>query len=172
MLFNLLHGYFYSSTFRHTSLSSNKSFPPVVSDSIVSHDTPATFCLGRIYWRFLALSLGFSVTRRVWSFLYSWIFPCLYVSLALSSRYVAIILALSYFSLLYYFFLVCYWCMSAETSRAVHQRLSVIMDIFTLYLVWSWFLNHLFWLLYCWGVGRVGQVLLLSRIGICSYEAI
>ena len=37
--------------------------------SIVIHETPAPFFLGSRNCRRLALSLGFSVVRRVWSFL-------------------------------------------------------------------------------------------------------
>ena len=52
--------------------------------SVVSRDTPATFCLGRINWRRLAPSLDFSVVKRVWSFLSYWELPSWAASIAIS----------------------------------------------------------------------------------------
>ena len=60
-----------SSTFCSTSLSI--VVPSLLAElvSIVSRETPAPFLIGRRNWRRLALSLDFSVVRRVCIFLYS-----------------------------------------------------------------------------------------------------
>ena len=85
---------FSNTTFYSTSLSSIVSCLFVVLTSIVSRDTPATFCFVRIKWRRLDHYFAFLVLRRVFSFIYSWVFPCWAAFLDLVPSQVALIMPL------------------------------------------------------------------------------
>ena len=107
---------------------------------IISLDMTAPLCLGQRIWRRLSCYLFFPVSRSLCIFLTSWSFPTLEISLALSYRYISLILALFIWALNIYSFSFIFF-----VWEQIYPLLSATFSLwywrfFIWYLVWPLFL--------------------------------